>query len=351
MDYEGHLYRLYRKSNALKVFFIIVCILLCLVAFIYTLSVGIYKITFLDTLDVFINHILGNIEDPRIDDIIWSRVSSAIAAIVAGAGLAVGGCVMQTMLRNPLADPYTMGVSSGASLGASLGIIYGLFFIPSLSYDASIVANAFLFSLIPVFVVVIISRKKNITPTKMILSGIAVMYVFSAVTSLLMVTADPDSLSEVYAWRVGTLSYIEWNDLPIMTAATIIGTLLLWISHRKLNIMTSGKRTSQSLGVDSQLYMILNMVIISLMTAAIVSFTGTIGFIGLIGPHIARIFVGSNTKYLIPASAVFGALFLIIANTFAKVAGNLGLPVGVISALVGCPLFILILIKFRKNAW
>ena len=97
--------------------------------------------------------------------------------------------------------------------------------------------------------------------------------------------------------------------------------------------------------------MILSMTLISLMTAAIVSFTGTIGFIGLIGPHIARIFVGSNTKYLIPASAVFGALFLLIANTFAKVAGEMGLPVGVISALVGCPLFIFILIKTRKNAW
>ncbi|WP_400256532.1 FecCD family ABC transporter permease [Candidatus Methanomassiliicoccus intestinalis] len=320
-------------------------------AFIFTLSVGIYHTTFSEALNIILDHLQNSISDPRVDDIVWSRVPSALAAVIAGAGLAVGGCVMQTMLRNPLADPYTMGVSSGASLGASLGIVYGLFIFPNLSYDTSLVINAFVFSLIPVFVVVAISRKKNITPTKMILSGIAVMYVFSAITSLLMVTADPENLSEAYAWRVGTLAFINWNDLPIMSGVTIAAILVLWIGHRKLNIMTSGERTSQSLGVNSQKHMILSMTLISLMTAAIVSFTGTIGFIGLIGPHIARIFVGSNTKYLIPASAVFGALFLLIANTFAKVAGEMGLPVGVISALVGCPLFIFILIKTRKNAW
>lgn len=142
-----------------------------------------------------------------------------------------------------------------------------------------------------------------------------------------------------------------WHSSTGMSAgnvrSTIAAILVLWIGHRKLNIMTSGERTSQSLGVNSQKHMILSMTIISLMTAAIVSFTGTIGFIGLIGPHIARIFVGSNTKYLIPASAVFGALFLLIANTFAKVAGEMGLPVGV-TVHSWCPLFIFILIKLEK---
>ena len=127
--------------------------------------------------------------------------------------------------------------------------------------------------------------------------------------------------------------------------------MALMSQYRKYNVLTAGEKCATALGVDPKRIMLTGMVIVAIMTATAVSFTGTIGFIGLVGPHIARVFVGSESKYLIPASSAFGALFLLCADTVAKVSGDLGLPVGVICALVGCPIFVLILIKMKKNVW
>lgn len=258
---------------------------------------------------------------------------------------------MQSMMRNPLADPYTIGVSSGASLGATLSIVLGLSVVPFLDPQSSIIANAFLFSLVPVAVILLVTRFRRTTPTMMILSGIAVMYVFSATTQLVMLTADPDALAEAYEWGVGTLGKAKWTNVGIVIAIAAAGMVILSMMSRSLNIVSAGDRCARSLGVDSNCVRILCMVVISVVTAAIVSFTGTIGFVGLISPHVARIFLGSDNRFLIPASAAFGGLLLMLADCAAKVAGPTGLPVGVITALVGGPLFLILLIRMRKDAW
>ena len=258
---------------------------------------------------------------------------------------------MQSMMRNPLADPYTIGVSSGASLGATLSIVLGLSVVPFLDPQSSIIANAFLFSLVPVAVILLVTRFRRTTPTMMILSGIAVMYVFSATTQLVMLTADPDALAEAYEWGVGTLGKAKWTNIGIVIAISAAGMAILSMMSRSLNIVSAGDRCARSLGVDSNRVRILCMVVISVVTAAIVSFTGTIGFVGLISPHVARIFLGSDNRFLIPASAAFGGLLLMLADCAAKVAGPTGLPVGVITALVGGPLFLILLVRMRKDAW
>lgn len=321
-------------------------------AFGYTLTIGFFKIGIIDTYKVIIDHITGNITDARADNIIWNtRLPEAIMAVVAGASLAAAGAVMQTMMRNPLADPYMMGVSSGASLGASVAIIFGICILPGIAGDNAIVINAFILSLLPTALILVMYRKKSMTPTRMILSGIAIMYVFSAITTLLMVTASSETLDEIYRWRVGTLSGIEWSCIPLTIVITLLGLLFLMFQYRKYDILSTGDKISLTLGVDPKKVILFGSVVIALMTATIVSFTGTIGFIGLVGPHIARMFVGSDSKYLIPASASFGALFLLCADSIAKVSGSLGLPVGIISALIGCPLFIIILIKLNHKVW
>ncbi|AGI48161.1 ABC-type Fe3+-siderophore transport system, permease component [Thermoplasmatales archaeon BRNA1] len=288
----------------------------------------------------------------RDDYYIWDiRTPRAIGAIVTGAALALAGAVMQNDFKNPLAEPYTMGISSGAFLGACLSIISGFSILPFISGPLVTMANAFVFSLIPTAVIVVISKFKKMTPAAMILTGIAVMFLFSSISQVLMVTAPSESLADAYSWRVGSLNRVSWDVLPVMVSATVVLGVSLYFFVNKLNVMYAGDKSALTLGEDANRIRIATLIILSFMTASVVSFTGTIGFIGLVGPHIARIFVGSNNRYFLPASAAFGAAFILLADTVAKVSGSSGLPVGVISAMVGGPLFIWILIRQRKSAW
>ena len=342
----------YHRSNRHKMYFILICIAAVVAGFFLSISVGFYNLSFADCYRVFIDHLTGNVTDPRSDNIIFNiRIPIAVFAVIAGAALAVGGAVMQSILHNPLADPYTMGISSGASLGASLAIIAGITVGTGLSHNTTIVVMAFMFSLIPMAVILVFSVRRKTTPTMIILIGIAVMYMFSAVTSLLMVTASEESLAEIYQWRVGSLATIEWDSIPIPLAVTAVSIVILMSQYRKINVLMTGPTIAHTLGVAPKRTILFLMLVVSLMTSAVVCFCGTIGFIGLVGPHIARKFVGSDSKFLLPASAVFGAMFLLIANTIASRVGTYGLPVGVVSAIIGCPLFIFILINMRKNSW
>ncbi len=342
----------YYSGTRKKVLFTVLCLIGAVTVFFVSLTVGFYELSVSECFRIMLDHITGDIKDLTGDDIVWgTRLPIAVYAIICGATLAVGGAVMQTILRNPLADPYTMGISSGASLGASLSIILGLSIWSGFSQSMSLVTMAFVFSMVPVGVILFFSMVRKTTPSKIILIGIAVMYMFSAITSLLMVTASEESLSEVYAWNVGSLATITWADVPLPLIVSTICILFLYSQSRAINVMMSGENTSKSLGINTRRMTLVCMVVISMMTAVVVSFCGTIGFVGLVAPHIARVFVGSETKYLLPASAAFGALFLLAANSVASVAGTYGLPVGVVSSIIGCPLFIFILIKMRKKAW
>lgn len=343
----------YSRTNSRRLSFTLVCLVLAFISLGISLSFGKYDIGFLESYEILIGHILG---DGSIDEMkemmVWDfRLPRALMALAAGAGLAAGGAAMQSMMRNPLADPYTIGVSSGASLGATLMIVLGLSIVPFLDHQSSIIANAFAFSLVPVAVILLVTKFRKTTPTMMILSGIAVMYIFGATTQLVMLTANPDALAEAYEWGVGTLGKAKWSNIGAVVAASLGGVLVLMLVSRTLNILSTGDNCAKSLGVDSNRVRIACMIVISLVTATIVSFTGTIGFVGLISPHAVRIFLGSDNRFLIPASAAFGGLLLILADCASRVAGPTGLPVGVVTALVGGPLFLILLIRMRKDAW
>ena len=342
----------YYREVRKKWLFVLLCAALILVALILALSIGMYEIGFADCYRILIEHITGNITDPYADDIVINtRLPIALFAIIVGAVLALGGAVMQTMLRNPLADPYTMGVSSGALLGASIAIVLSST-LPLFNEQWIRIIMAFGFSLIPAMVILLFSFKRKVTSTKIILIGIAMMYIFSAIVQLIMITASEETLAEIYSWRVGTLALTTWETIPIPLIISILCGAVLLFHYRRINVMMAGTKSAHSMGVDPERTILVEITIVSLMTAAVVSFTGTIGFVGLVGPHIARLFVGSDTKHLLPAAAVFGGLFLLLANCLARVSGEYGLPVGVISAIIGCPLFIFILIRMRrKSAW
>ena len=342
----------YVSGNRRRVIWTLSFVVLALALFFVTLGFGVFKISVVDAIAVFFDHILGNYVDPRADAYVWdTRVPRALGAVIAGSGLAIAGVVMQNDFKNPLAEPYTMGISSGAFLGATLGIIMNISIVPFVPAGSQVVANAYVFSLIPVAIIALFSKFRKLTPMSMILTGIAVMFLFSSISQILMVTAPSESLADAYAWRVGSLDRVRWDAVPMMAGSTILLGALLYTFAGRLNVMYVGDRSVKTLGESPMFIRLVTMILASLLTAGIVSYTGTIGFIGLVGPHVARIFIGSNNRYLIPASAAFGAAFILFADTVAKVSGINGLPVGVISSMVGGPLFIWILIKQRKNVW
>ncbi len=305
--------------------------------------------------DVLMAHLRGSeYGNYYYDLLIWERSAPrAIVAVFAGAGLGVGGCVMQSLMRNPLADPYTTGVASGASFGAAIFIMLGISILPFSNYQLALTTNAILFALIPTIAIIAISKKKSITPTTMILAGVAIMYVFRASTSIMTLSADPEAVDLLYRWNVGSVGQTDWSNIPMIIIATTVCSVLLYFFSRDITIMTAGDKSARSMGVNTKISRAMCLAILAVLTAIIVGVTGTIGFMGLVAPHVARMFVGSNMKYLMPCSAACGAIILVCCDLLAKVIemGIHSFPVGVITSIIGGPIFIILLIKGAKKVW
>nr|WP_235585056.1 iron ABC transporter permease [Candidatus Methanomethylophilus sp. 1R26] len=215
-----------------------------------------------------------------------------------------------------------------------------------------LVVTAFVFALIPAAVIILVSSLRNTSAATMILAGIAVMYLFNACTTLIKLSISEQSLSAVYQWSIGDLSGATWTAFDVILIFTAVGTVLLMAMSKKLNILITGDKNATALGLDAHKLRIVLLLVISLMAASVVCFTGIIGFIGLVAPHIVRIFLGSDNRYLIPASAAFGAVLLMVADLISRtIIAPTFLPVGVITAFIGCPLFLYLLIKQRKSMW
>lgn len=340
----------YHKYTYKKWIFILVCLVSAFVTSGYAMTVGDFDIGFFESFEILWQHITSNVVNKTYDYVIVKyRLPRIVVGLIAGAGLAVAGATMQSLLKNPLADPYTTGVSSGAGFGASLAIVMGAGVV---SGQYAIIANAFIFSLIPTFVIISVAKIKNASPTVMIMAGIAVMYIFNAMTTIVKIWADPNSLAALFRWQVGTLSGASWSEVPIMLAVTVAGFIVLQLLSRRLNVLSTGDDSAKSLGVDAEKLRIVCLVVIALVTAAIVSFTGLIGFVGLVAPHIVRIFIGPDNRYLLPASAMFGAALLVIADLVGRtIIAPTVLQVGVITAFIGGPLFLWLIIKKDSKVW
>ena len=343
----------YSKYIRRKWLFIFTCLILIVIAVGYALSVGDYPIDFFDCYRVIWDHIWGNVPDElKLEDsiIFTLRLPKLAVAILAGAALAVAGVVMQSTLMNPLADSYTTGVSSGASLGATISVVLGFSIFNIEQYGT--ILNAFVFSLIPMAVIVGISRIKNASPTTMIMGGIAVMYLFNAFTTVFTLMADPNQLSDLYRWTVGSLGFASADDVPIIAMFVIPIMIILMLMTHRLNALASGDESAKALGIDAERLRRICLVLVALMTAAVVSFTGLIGFVGLVAPHIVRIFIGADNRFLLPSSAVFGALLLIVSDLIGRtIMAPAILQVGVVMAFLGGPLFLWLILRKKSNVW
>ncbi len=344
----------YKAVARRKKAIILLVAVMAVVTAVLRIAFGAYEISFFDSYRVLFEHLAGVTPENRLDDyFIWVRnTPRAIAVFVVGAALGVCGAAMQSTLKNPLADPYMTGIASGANLGISIAVVCGVSLLPFVDGQAGYIANAFVLSLIPAFFIVgISSLKKSISPAMMILVGVAVMYVFSAMSTMLNLLASPTQYVYIYSWSLGTLGSIEWQHLPFLISATVLGIVLLTFLHAKLNLLSYTDSESISLGLKPKQVRVVSILVVSLVTAVMVCFSGTIGFVGLVAPHIMRILIGSDNRYLIPASAAGGAFMLAAADTIAVEITPAGLPVGVITSLIGGPLFILILIRQHKKIW
>ncbi|MDD4222182.1 MAG: iron ABC transporter permease [Candidatus Methanomethylophilus sp.] len=333
-----------------KVVFVVVCLIAVVLVAGLAMTIGSYNIGFWESYEVAWNHICGNITDVSKDYVVWKvRMPQIVAGIIAGAGLAICGTVMQGTMKNPLADPYTTGISSGAAFGATIAMVLNF---SVLGNGYAIVGNAFIFSLIPMAIIMLISATRRASPTMIILSGIAVMYIFNAMTTVLMLMADPDDLADVYSWQVGSLGNSRWENNLIMAVFVIAGLIATELLSNKINILAAGDDTAKSLRINADHLRLLCLLIVSLTAAAVVSFTGIIGFVGLVCPHICRIFVGSDNRVLIPASAAFGAALMIVSDLIGRtVIAPAVLQVGVITAFIGGPMFIYLLMREKKDVW
>ena len=330
---------------------LIVVLLLAIVVFGIDIGLGPYTLDFITVYQQIFDRIMDWGQEMSTDmRVVWNlRMPRVIAALLAGMGLAMAGAAMQSMMKNPLADPYTTGISSGASFGATLAILFSISFIPG---TYATVINAFVFSLIPMAVIVLVSKIKNASPTTMIMSGIAVMYIFNAITTMIKLWADPNDLEAIYLWSVGSFDTIRWDDLPMMFFVTLFGSIGIMLISNKLNILASGDESAKSLGIDASRLRIICLVVVSLITASIVSFTGIIGFVGLVAPHVVRLFIGSDNKFLIPASAAFGAALLLISDLVGRtIIAPSVIQVGVITSFIGGPLFLYLIIRQKKEMW
>jgi iron complex transport system permease protein len=220
------------------------------------------------------------------------------------------------------------------------------------SGSQAIVINAFLFALIPTAMIISVSKMKNASPTTMIMAGIAIMYIFNAFTTVMMLWADESTLAEVYQWQVGTLAGTTWDEVPIMIVAVLAGIIAVQLLSRKLNVLATGDDTARALGVDASKMRVILLVIVALMSAAVVSFTGLIGFVGLVTPHIVRIFIGADNRYLIPASAIAGSALLVTADLLGRaILSPVVLQVGVVMAFIGGPMFLWLLMRKNTRVW
>jgi iron complex transport system permease protein len=275
------------------------------------------------------------------------RLPRLILAAAVGVSMAVSGAAFQAVFRNALADPYVIGASSGAALGAALAIVAGL----SLSGPVPAVsACAFGGAMGAVLLVFLISRSVGNPPpaVALLLAGTALGTLFSSFLSLVLVLRDGD-LYRVYYWLLGSLNGTAWTVLPAALAAMFIGCFIVFLAARPLDLLLQGEDVAESLGVEvgkTRLFVALGA---SLAVAAAVSVAGIVGFVGLIAPHMARLATGPVHRRLLPASALAGALILILADTAARSAGGMELPIGVITSIGGAPFFIYILARNGKN--
>ncbi|WYY09551.1 iron chelate uptake ABC transporter family permease subunit [Gordonia hydrophobica] len=313
-------------------------------------SLGGEGITLINVRDILTNHLhLTDIDVFAYKDVIvWEdRMPRSVVAAAVGGGLAVCGVILQSLLRNPLADPFLLGISSGASTGA---VVIGVLGLGSAAIGMS--GGAFIGALVAFGAVLFLAKVAGGSTDRVILAGVAMTQLFSALTSFVIFAfADSDETRGVMFWLLGSLEGVRWDDAWLTAIVAVIGLACCWASAHALDAFTFGDEVAASLGIPVTRVRAALLVLTALITAALVSVAGAVGFVGLVLPHAARFLVGPGHGRLVPVSALLGAIFLVWVDALSRVAFHpTPLPLGVGTALVGVPAFIAIMFSRRGRA-
>nr|WP_255717068.1 iron ABC transporter permease [Salipaludibacillus sp. CUR1] len=283
------------------------------------------------------------------------RLPRIVMAIITGMALACAGVIMQALLRNPLASPFTLGVSSGAAFGAALAIVLGagVFGINVVTGGQWLIAaNAFIFGCLAVFAVYGIAQIRKGSTTVLLLAGVAIGQLFSAGVSAIQYFSSNAALKDLIVWLMGGFWGAEWQVIQFLLPLTVIVFLFLWKLSWDLNTLSSGEEVASSLGVNVRRLRLTALVLSTLLASSTIAFTGIIGFIGLVAPHISRMIIGTDNRFLLPCSCLIGAILLLLSDTVARtVLSPVEIPVGIITSLLGAPFFIYLLLRKQKDYW
>lgn len=333
-----------------KILFVLCLIAVLVLASAVIITIGPMPITVPEVYCVLINKFCPGLFsiDQLTTHVVWQiRLPRILGAIIAGFGLGICGCVLQAVLKNPLASPFTLGISSGAHFGVALAAVFGITLFGGPYF---LVGNAFLFALLCSGFIIALSALRGATSETLILAGIAVNYFFASMNQLFTFIADDDQLRLMSVWGMGSLSDLTWNGILFLGVVSAICVPLLFAKAWDLNLMTVGDESAKSMGVDANFVRIFTMVVSSLLVAAIVAFIGTIGFIGLVAPHIGRMILGGDHRYLIPAAGGLGAVLLLFADAISvNLLGNVVIPTGITTSAIGVPFFLYLILKSKRR--
>lgn len=282
--------------------------------------------------------------------IVWDiRLPYALMAVVVGMALGLAGAEMQTILNNPLASPFTLGVSSAAAFGAALAIVLGVG-IPGVPAQWFISANAFVFALLAALLLDGITRWTQVATSGVVLFGIALVFTFNALVSMLQFIANEDTLQGLVFWTMGSLARASWEKLGVLALALAVIMPLSMSNAWRLTALRLGEDRATSFGINVRRLRLATLLRISILSALSVAFVGPIGFIGLVAPHISRIVFGEDHRFYLPASALTGALVLSLSSVASKnlLPGGI-IPVGIVTSLVGVPFFLSIILRHRRS--
>lgn len=289
---------------------------------------------------------------PQVRVVMWDiRLPVALMAVAVGAALSLAGAQMQTILNNPLASPFTLGISAAAGFGAALGLAFGVALFP-LAAQFMVPLNAFIMAMLSALLIHFLSMRRGVTAETIVLLGIALVFTFNALLALVQFFATEQAVAAVVFWTMGSLTKATWPKLGVICLVILITLPIFAKRAWALTALRLGDDKAASFGINVRSLRFQTLIMVSLLASFPVAFVGTIGFIGLVGPHIARMLIGEDQRFFLPASLLTGSLILSASSVVSKtlIPGAI-FPIGVVTSLIGVPFFISLILGGKKNAW
>jgi iron complex transport system permease protein len=355
---DGKISRLYQGSIRRKYYLLLFCALILLVVTAYAVVTGSFTLSLARVVKA-----LSGEADQKEMVVIWSiRMPRIIAAVCAGWGLGLAGCVMQSLLKNPLVSPFTLGISHGAAFGAAFAIVVlhagtvqsgplrtaaaDLIMINSVVITTTC---AFLGAMMTTATILLLARLKKLSSQSIILAGVALSSLFVSGTILIQYFASEVELASVVFWTFGDVARSSWKEIGVTAACSVLVTVYFFMKRWDLNTLASGDDTARSLGVHVDRVRLVGMILAALVASIVTAFHGVIAFLGLLAPHIAKKLVTSNHALLIPMSCIIGSILLLLADTAGRsLVGSGSFPVGILTSFMGAPLFLYLLVRGKN---